>query len=48
MPAVQNNIYDLAAALTNPDILGLSQDHILTLLDPAETDVIGDAIRTAG
>jgi hypothetical protein len=48
LPAVQNNLRDLAAALADPDILGLPEGHILTLLDPSETRVVGNAIRDAG
>jgi Tetratricopeptide repeat/Caspase domain len=48
LPAVRNNLTDLAAALANPSILGLPQDHIATLLDPRETAIVGNAIRSAG
>jgi isoamylase len=48
LPAVRNNLSDLATALMDPGILGLPQDQILTLPDPTEADVVGDAIRAAG
>jgi len=48
LPAVRNNLTDLAAALTHPDILGLPEDQIVTLLDPTEAGVVGEAILTAG
>lgn len=48
LPAVRNNLTDLAAALMDPGILGLPQDQILTLLDPTEADMVGDTIRAAG
>src|SRR5580692_5475723 len=48
LPAVKNNINDLAAALADPGVLGIPEDHILKLLDPPETGGVGAAIRTAG
>jgi glycogen operon protein len=48
LPAVQNNLTDLAAALMDPDILGLPEDQIETFLDPTDASVVGDAILAAG
>jgi glycogen operon protein len=48
LPAVRNNLTDLAAALMDPDILGLPPDQIRIVADPPDAGMVGEAILAAG
>lgn len=45
LPAVAGGVRDLAAALTDPDLWGLSEAHCRTLVDPTGTDAVLDVVR---
>jgi hypothetical protein len=47
LPAVRNNLADLAAVLTSPTETGLPSENCTILLDQTDVEVVGDRLETA-
>ncbi|MGW6421412.1 caspase, EACC1-associated type [Nocardia sp. NPDC055053] len=47
LPAVRNNLTDLAEQLTSPDVTRLAREHVRVLPDEVDRGVIGDALAVA-